>query len=187
MRHSPEQPLVILDRDGVLNEDSDQYVKSADEWIPIEGSLAAVGKLKNAGFKVAVATNQSGLARGYFDEFALARMHEKLQQELNQLTDTNIDLIVWCPHAPDEGCSCRKPEPGLLLQIAEELSADLAGAWFIGDSLKDLQAAVSVGAQPVLVLTGKGKATRDASTLPNNTLVFESLEAATEALLKSCA
>jgi len=179
----PDQKLVILDRDGVINFDSDEYVKSEDEWHAIPGALEAIGRLKKGGYRVAVASNQSGLARGYFDPYALARIHQKLQSQLLDLTGTQIDLILWCPHGPDEGCGCRKPAPGMLKQIAEELDVDLRGIWFVGDHLKDLQAAESVGAQPVLVLTGKGEQTRTAGSLPNETRIFPDLGAAVEALL----
>lgn len=179
----PESSLVILDRDGVINYDSDDYIKSPDEWVPIPGSLEAIGRLKNAGYRVAVATNQSGLARGYFDEFTLANIHQKLQQLLADSADTQIDLIVWCPHGPDDGCSCRKPAPGMLNQIAEETESDLKGVWFIGDNLKDLQTAVAVNAQPVLVKTGKGTETSKSSDIPNHTLVYDDLAEAADALL----
>ncbi len=182
MQPSPDL-LVILDRDGVINEDSDLYIKSPDEWHAVPGSLAAIGRLKSAGYRVAVSTNQSGLGRGLFDEFGLARIHEKMQRQLTLFAEAPIDLIVWCPHLPDAGCDCRKPSPGLLLQIARELGASLAGVWYIGDSLKDLQAAVAVGAQPVLVLSGKGQSTLDQGNLPQNTLVFVDLSAAVDALL----
>lgn len=181
----PESSLVILDRDGVINYDSDDYIKSPDEWVPIPGSLEAIGRLKSAGYRVAVATNQSGLARGYFDEFTLANIHQKLQQLLADSADTQIDLIVWCPHGPDDGCSCRKPAPGMLKQIAEETESDLKGVWFIGDNLKDLQTAVAVNAQPVLVKTGKGTETSKSSDIPNHTLVYDDLAEAADALLSS--
>lgn len=179
----PDSALVILDRDGVINFDSDDYIKSPDEWMPLPGSLQAIGRLKNSGFKVAVATNQSGLARGYFDTFTLARIHEKLQQMLAAETDTQIDLVLWCPHSPDEGCNCRKPAPGMLNSIAEEYGASLVGVWFVGDSLKDLQAAKAVKAQPVLVRTGNGAETEKEEELPAGTLVFDDLAQAVEALL----
>lgn len=180
----PDPGLVILDRDGVINYDSDDYIKTPDEWMPIPGSIEAIGKLKRAGYRVAVASNQSGLARGYFDEFALANMHQKLQRLLAEGFDAQIDLIVWCPHGPNDGCACRKPAPGMLKQIAEECEANLQGVWFIGDSLKDLQAATAVGAQPVLVKTGKGLQTADSGELPENTLVYGDLAEAVEALLR---
>lgn len=179
----PDPGLVILDRDGVINHDSDDYIKTPDEWVPIPGSLEAISRLKQAGYRVAVATNQSGLARGYFDEYRLANIHQKLQQLLAEDFDVQIDLIVWCPHGPDEGCFCRKPEPGMLHRIAEECKSDLHGIWFVGDSLKDLQAATAVGAQPVLVKTGKGLQTAGSSELPENTLVYTDLAEAADALL----
>ena len=180
----PEPKLVILDRDGVINYDSSDYIKTPDEWKPIPGSLEAIGRLKRAGYRVAIATNQSGLARGYFDQYTLANIHQKLQQMLMDCSDTQIDLIAWCPHGPDDGCSCRKPAPGLLNQIAEECKVNLKGVWFIGDSLKDLQAAAAVGARPVLVKTGKGLDTARLSELPNEALVYADLAEAANAFLK---
>jgi len=180
----PEPNLVILDRDGVINYDSSDYIKTPGEWLPIPGSLEAIGKLKRSGYRVAIATNQSGLARDYFSEYTLANIHQKMQQLLADRFDTQIDLIAWCPHLPDEGCSCRKPAPGLLSQIAEEFKVELKGVWFIGDSLKDLQAAAAVGAQPVLVKTGKGLDTSSSNELPSETLVYADLAGAVDELLK---
>ena len=149
---------IILDRDGVINQDSDQYIKSPEEWIPLPGSLEAIARLNQAGFAVAVATNQSGIARGLFDELALNAMHQKLHHELSRF-GAHLDLIAYCPHGPDDGCSCRKPEPGLYLQIAARWGISLEGVPIVGDSLRDLQAALTVGANPILVRTGKGRET----------------------------
>ena len=175
--------LIILDRDGVINYDSDAYIKTVDEWQPLPGAIAAIARLYHAGWTVAVATNQSGLARGYYDEAGLDAMHDKLRALL-AAEGAQIGLIAHCPHGPDDGCDCRKPEPGLLRQIAGHYGADLAGVWFVGDSLRDLQAAVAVGAQPVLVKTGKGESTAS-KPLPAGTLVFPDLAAATTALLQN--
>lgn len=153
--------LIILDRDGVINEDSDEYIKSVDEFIPIAGSLEAISRLNNAGYTVMVATNQSGLARGYFSVEDLNDMHDKLRHLLSA-SGGHIDGIVFCPHGPDDHCDCRKPKPGMLLDIAKQLGTRLEGVPAVGDSLRDLQAALAVGAKPILVKTGKGLRTLEA-------------------------
>jgi D-glycero-D-manno-heptose 1,7-bisphosphate phosphatase len=173
-----EKKIVVLDRDGVINQDSDDYIKKADEWIPIPGSIEAIARLKNAGYQVAVATNQSGIGRGFYSERVLHEMHKKLHDLLATYTDGEIDLIVYCPHRPDDGCNCRKPKSGLLDQIAEQLQVDLESCWMIGDSLKDLQVALTHKMRPVLVRTGKGRLTEEKGGLPENTLIFEDLSAA---------
>ena len=167
--------LLILDRDGVINFDSDAYIKSVEEWIPLPGSIEAIAQLSKAGWTVAVATNQSGIARGYYDVATLEAMHERLRS-LVAGQGGELGLVVYCPHGPDEGCACRKPKPGMLKTIAAHYGADLAGCWFVGDSLGDLQAAQAVDAQPVLVKTGKGLQTL-AKDLPVNTLIFDDLAA----------
>ncbi len=151
--------LVILDRDGVLNEDSDAYIKTPEEWIPLPGSANAVARLNDAGYKVVVATNQSGLARGYFDAETLAAIHERMRRHL-ATQGAHLDGIYVCPHGPDDGCDCRKPLPGLIDQIIRD-HGDVSGAPLVGDSLRDLQAGAQRGCKPVLVLTGKGQATFD--------------------------
>jgi len=148
-------PVVLLDRDGVINEDSDEYIRSLADWKPITGSIEAIAQLSRAGFRVAVATNQSGLGRGFFGLDDLEEIHQKLCQLVEE-QGGRIDGIFYCPHLPDEGCACRKPATGLLQAIEEDLGESLAGAPFIGDSLKDLQAARAYGCLPVLVTTGKG-------------------------------
>jgi len=150
--------LIILDRDGVINQDSDAYIKSPDEWIPIPGSLEAIAKLNREGYSVAVATNQSGLARGYFDLKALSDMHRKMETLLSDLGG-QIDAIFYCPHGPEDGCSCRKPAPGLLHEIGERFQVSLNKVFFIGDTISDMKAASAAGVNPVLVRTGKGKKT----------------------------
>ncbi|WP_339430029.1 D-glycero-beta-D-manno-heptose 1,7-bisphosphate 7-phosphatase [Pseudomonas taetrolens] len=167
--------LLILDRDGVINFDSDAYIKSVEEWIPLPGSIEAIAQLSKAGWTVAVATNQSGIARGYYDVATLEAMHERLRS-LVAGQGGELGLVVYCPHGPDEGCACRKPKPGMLKTIAAHYGADLAECWFVGDSLGDLQAAQAVDAQPVLVKTGKGLQTL-AKDLPVNTLIFDDLAA----------
>lgn len=146
--------LVILDRDGVINYDSDDYIKSPAEWLPIPGSLEAIAKLKHAGYTIAIASNQSGLARGYFTKQTLDAIHQKMQNALKTL-DAQIDAIFYCPHGPNDGCDCRKPKPGLLLQIAEHFHVSLQNIPFIGDSLRDIQAAQAAGCQAIFVASGK--------------------------------
>ncbi len=150
--------IVILDRDGVINHDSDQFIKSIDEWIPLPGSIDAIARLCQAGYRVAVATNQSGLARGLLTPADLDAMHRRLRELLAE-QGGQIEMIVFCPHSPDEGCGCRKPQPGMLEEIARRLSVELAGIPFIGDSLGDIVAARAAGAEPWMVRTGKGEAT----------------------------
>ncbi len=174
--------MIILDRDGVINQDSDAYIKSPDEWIPIPGSLQAIAELKADGWTVAVATNQSGLARGLFDELSLHAIHAKMRDALAE-RQARIDHLVWCPHGPDDRCVCRKPRPGLYQQIAAQFDCALTGIPVIGDSKRDLEAAVAVGARPVLVTTGKGQRTVAAGQLPAGTQVYPDLQAAVTALL----
>ncbi|MGC4009744.1 MAG: D-glycero-beta-D-manno-heptose 1,7-bisphosphate 7-phosphatase [Pseudomonas sp.] len=173
--------LLILDRDGVINQDSDAYIKSLEEWIPIPSAITAIARLSKAGWTVAVATNQSGIARGYYDLATLEGMHQRLR-ELVAEQGGELGLVVYCPHGPDEGCDCRKPKPGMLLQIAQHYSADLRGTWFVGDSRGDLDAALAVDCQPVLVKTGKGERTLT-KPLPEGTLVFDDLAAVADQLL----
>ncbi|MDM7857650.1 D-glycero-beta-D-manno-heptose 1,7-bisphosphate 7-phosphatase [Thiopseudomonas acetoxidans] len=175
--------LIILDRDGVINHDSDDYIKTPAEWIPIDGSIEAIARLYNSGWTVAVATNQSGLARGYYDSATLDAMHDKLRALLAE-HHAKIGFIAYCPHGPEDDCQCRKPKAGLLEQISQHYQQPLTGAWFVGDSLRDLQAAMSVQAVPVLVKTGKGAQTAQ-QQLPEGTLVFQNLAEAVESLLKN--
>jgi D-glycero-D-manno-heptose 1,7-bisphosphate phosphatase len=173
--------LVILDRDGVINFDSAQYIKNPAEWKPIPGSLEAIARLNHAGYKVVVATNQSGIGRGLFDMDTLNAIHEKMHEALST-AGGRVDAIFYCPHPADSDCDCRKPKPGLFKQIAACLNAKLAGVPAIGDSLRDLEAAAAVECQPMLVLTGKGEKTQ-AETLPKNTLIFADLAAAVDHIL----
>ena len=178
--------LVILDRDGVINHDSDKYIKSPDEFIPIPGSLEAIVRLNQAGYTVVVATNQSGIARGYFSEDTLQQIHAKLNHSLSQLGG-KIDAIYYCPHGPDDHCECRKPKPGLLIQILQKYHTEVDNVPAIGDSLRDLQAALTMGAKPILVKTGKGQRTLAKlaqDPLLKNTPVFENLNDAVTYLLK---
>ncbi|WP_416886079.1 D-glycero-beta-D-manno-heptose 1,7-bisphosphate 7-phosphatase [Marinospirillum sp.] len=148
--------LLLLDRDGVINQDSDAFVKNADEFIPLPGSIDALARLYKAGWTLAIATNQSGLARGKFSQDDLDAMHTKLLKLLHQ-QGADLHHIAWCPHGPDDGCDCRKPKPGLLHQISMALNVELKGAIMVGDALRDLQAGAAAGCQRlILVRTGKG-------------------------------
>ena len=177
--------LVILDRDGVINEDSDAYIKSPEEWRPIPGSLEAIARLHQAGYKVFVLTNQSGLARKLFDMDMLNRIHFKMIDAVRH-KGGEIDGVLFCPHGPDAACACRKPLAGLFLELAERLKINLTGVYAVGDSARDLVAARSVGALPILVRTGKGertlaKAADEIASAP----VFTDLAAFAEALLQN--
>ena len=177
--------LCILDRDGTINEDSAEYVKSADEWRPLPGALEAIAKLNHAGWRVVVVTNQSGLGRGLFDVDALNAMHTKMHTQLAAVGG-KIDAVFYCPHAPDAGCRCRKPEPGLFEQIGERFGLDLRGAPNVGDSARDLVAGAAVGCVSHLVLTGKGAAYQGRAlpdSFPVGTLVHEDLAAFAEYLV----
>jgi D-glycero-D-manno-heptose 1,7-bisphosphate phosphatase len=148
--------LIILDRDGVINVERADYVKSADECVPIDGSIDAIARLHKAGFTVVVATNQSGLARGKFDLDDLEAMHEKLTGLIEE-QGAELGAIFYCPHAPEDNCKCRKPLPGLVDAIEAEFNISAEGFYFVGDSLRDLQAAVTKGCKPMLVKTGNGE------------------------------
>lgn len=175
--------LVILDRDGVINEDSDDYIKSPEEYIPIPGSLEAIARLKKAGFTVVVATNQSGIGRGLFDLDTLNAMHDKLRALLAEV-EGSVDGIFICPHRPEDHCGCRKPAPGLYHQISQQFHVQLTNVPVIGDSLRDLEAARAVGATPVLVRTGKGQRTLDAGKALEGVTVYDDLAGAVNALLE---
>ncbi len=174
--------LIILDRDGVINHDSAAFVKSAAEWIPLPGAIAAIATLGRAGYTVTVASNQSGLARGLFERDALLAMHRKLRK-LVAADGGSIARIVVCPHGPNANCSCRKPKPGLLLRLARHYDTALAGVPVIGDSLRDMQAALAVGARPILVRTGNGVNTESSLPADDDRIeIFDDLAAATAAL-----
>ena len=178
--------LVILDRDGVINHDSDAFIKSPKEWIPIPGSLEAIARLNQAGYRVVVASNQSGIARGLFDIATLNAIHQKLHESAKQVGAT-VDAIFFCPHAADENCDCRKPKPGMLHAIAKRFNISLKGVPNIGDSLRDLQAGFVTGCIPYLVKTGKGKRTLEKGGLPPGTLIYDDLAAAVDSLLNTSA
>ena len=176
--------LVILDRDGVINQDSDQYIRSPEEWIPIPNSLEAIARLCRADYKVIVATNQSGVGRGLFSIDTLNKIHIHMLERVRQ-KGGDLDAIFFCPHGPDDGCECRKPKPGMLAELSKRLKTNLTAVPAVGDSLRDLQAARDVHALPVLVRTGKGQQTQERlmdSDLAD-TAVYDDLSAFTDSLL----
>jgi len=176
--------LIILDRDGVINHDSREFVKNAAEWVPLSGSIGAIADLSKAGYTIAVASNQSGLARGLFDRNALRAMHRKLRR-LVAAEGGRVDRIVVCPHGPDDHCRCRKPRPGLLRRLARHYRTALEGVPVVGDSLRDLQAAAEAGATPLLVRTGNGRKTL--ASLPDSlrsVRVFDDLAAVAASLTR---
>ena len=175
--------LVILDRDGVINHDSAEFIKTPEEWKPIPGSLEAIARLNQDGYRVVVATNQSGVGRGLLDMATLNAIHDKMHKALAH-AGGRIDAVFYCPHAPDANCSCRKPKPGLLEDIAHRFNADLTGVACIGDALRDLEAAAQVKAQPILVRTGKGRQTAAAGGLPANTRVYADLAEAVKSIVQ---
>jgi len=176
MTDNKKNKLVILDRDGVINLDSDNYIKSADEWIPIESSLRAIARLNTAGFKVGIATNQSGIARGYFDQVTLTLMHKKMELLLAE-QGAHIDALEFCPDHPDNAGPNRKPNPGMALSLLTLFNANPAETWFVGDSKSDVQCAINSGCRPALVVTGKGQRTIDKGGLPQDLPIFKDLAA----------
>ncbi len=175
--------LIILDRDGVINYDSASYIKSPEEWKPIPGSLEAIALLNQAGYQVVIATNQSGVGRGLFEMATLNAIHDKMHRALG-VVGGRVDAIFFCPHAQDAGCNCRKPKPGLFEEIARRFKVSLKDVPSIGDALRDLEVSAAVGAQPILVLTGKGIKTRDEDKLPAGTRVFADLAEAAKAIIQ---
>lgn len=174
--------LAILDRDGVINQDSDAYIKTPDEWVALPGSLEAIARLSQAGWKVVIATNQSGLARNYFSADTLSAIHDKLRAQVND-AGGHIDAIFVCPHGPDDQCQCRKPLPGLFHDIARRYDMNLSEAKAVGDSLRDIQAAHQAGCPAWLVLTGNGSKARDSGQLPEGTQIKADLAAVVDAWL----
>ncbi len=176
--------LVILDRDGVINFDSDRFIKSPDEWKPIPGSLEAIAELNQAGYRVALATNQSGISRGLFDMATLNAIHDKMHRALAQ-HGGRIDALFYCPHAAEDHCTCRKPKPGMMEEIARRFGTDLDGVPSVGDSLRDLQAGLPLGAKPILVLTGKGQLTQANGGLPEGTHICANLAEAARYIINN--
>ena len=173
--------LVILDRDGTINHDSDEFIKSPEQWRPLKGSLEAIARLTQADYRVVVATNQSGIARGLLDTRTLFAIHDTLLRALAPLGG-RIDAFFFCPHKDEDRCGCRKPQPGMLLEVARRFNVALGETYMVGDAQRDLEAAAGAGARPVLVLTGKGQQTHDAGKLPPGTRVFPDLAAFAEHL-----
>lgn len=179
--------LIVLDRDGVINHDSDAFIKSKEEWLPIEGSLEAIARLNHGGYTVVIASNQSGLARGHFDIEALSAMHRKMDELLAKIGG-RIDAVFYCPHGPDDACDCRKPKPGMLLEIGQRYNVSLKDVIFVGDSVSDIKTASNANANPVLVRTGKGlkaeiilqSECKSSSGIP----VFDDLASAVTAILQ---
>ena len=174
--------LIILDRDGVINQDSDDYIKTEQEWQAIPGSLRAIARLNHHGYRVVAATNQSGLARGKLTLKDMNKIHKKMHTLLAQYGGA-VEAVFFCPHGQDDGCACRKPNPGLFREIGKRLRTSLNGVVTIGDRLSDVQAALAVGARPMLVRTGKGQQQIDEGIIPDNIPVYDDLAQATSALL----
>ncbi len=180
---SESNPWIVLDRDGVINADSDDFIKSVDEWIPIEGSIDAIAQLSKAGYRIVVISNQSGVGRGLFDQPTLEAMHSKMHELVRQ-AGGNIEGVFYCPHAPAEDCRCRKPQIALFNEAEAKFNISLAGAYAVGDSLRDLEAAIKKQCKPVLVLTGKGRKTQpQLSQLEQPVAVFNNLFDFTQQLL----
>ncbi len=177
--------LVVLDRDGVINEDSDGYIKSPDEFVVIPGSLEAIARLNHAGYRVVVATNQSAIGRKLLDIETLTRIHERLYRQLAEVGGT-LDAIFFCPHTPRVRCKCRKPRPGMLLEIAKRLRQPLEGVPVVGDKLSDVEAARAAGARPILVRTGKGRASEaSGGNALAGVAVYDDLAAVADDLLQT--
>ena len=176
--------LVILDNNGVINESSSTFIKSPDEWKPLPGSLEAISQLTHAGYRVIVATNQSGIGRGLLDMTTFNAINDKMFKAVQQ-AGGRLDALFFCPHTQQDKCQCRKPGIGMFQEIMQRYSSDLKGVPAIGDSLRDLQAAVAVGAIPILVLTGKGERTHANGELPEETQIYADLASVVDALVKN--
>ncbi len=176
--------LIILDRDGVINHDSPDFIKSPAEWVPIPGSLEAIARLNQAGYRVIIASNQSGIARELFDMTTLNAIHQKMHNAAQQV-GADIDAVFFCPHAASDNCDCRKPKAGMFEEISKRFKVSLKGVPTVGDSLRDLQAGFISGCVPYLVLTGKGEKTHQTGGLPPGTQVFPDLAAMVTAFLKT--
>jgi len=175
-------PLLILDRDGVINEDSDDFIKSPDEWAPIPGSLEAIARANRAGYRVAVVTNQSGIARRKLTIADLHRIHEKMRQQL-EAVGGKVEAIAFCPHAPEDHCGCRKPRPGMFYDIASRLHTTLCEIPVVGDRFADIEAARCIGATPILVRTGKGQKTLEEGHNLTGIAVYQDLSRFIDQLL----
>lgn len=176
--------LVILDRDGTINEEGAEPVETSEAWRPLPGALEAIARLNHAGWHVVVAANQAGLGRGLLEVATLNAIQSKMHKMLAAV-GARVDAVFFCPHAPDEGCHCRKPEPGLFEQIGERYGVDITGMPAVGDSVEDLVAGAAAGCEPHLVLTGLGAVYRGHAlpkSFPPGTLVHEDLAAFAEFL-----
>jgi len=185
----PKQKLLILDRDGVINVESSEFVKTPEEWVPIKGSLEAIGRLSQAGYDIVIITNQSGIGRGYFSADTLAKIHARMIDYVQQ-HGGKIQSILFCPHAPDDGCNCRKPKHGMYQELAERLNISFGDVYSVGDSVRDLLAAQAAGAKPALVKTGNGKKSiKEIENAPELGLtsapVFDNLSNFADALLNN--
>ncbi|HZS80979.1 MAG TPA: D-glycero-beta-D-manno-heptose 1,7-bisphosphate 7-phosphatase [Herbaspirillum sp.] len=176
--------LIILDRDGVINHDSDTFIKSPEEWLPIAGSLEAIARLNQAGYRIVIATNQSGVGRGLFNMMTLDAIHQKMHHAAQQV-GACIDAVFFCPHTANDNCDCRKPREGMFHDIARRFGIDLRSTATVGDSLRDLQAGFKAGCVPCLVLTGKGEKTREKGGLPPGTLIYPNLAGVVDFILKT--
>jgi D-glycero-D-manno-heptose 1,7-bisphosphate phosphatase len=174
--------LVILDRDGVINQDSANFIKNTNEWIALPGSLEAIALLNQSGFRVALATNQSGVGRGLYDMATLNAIHDKMHKALAQVGG-RIDALFYCPHTADDNCTCRKPKTGMIEDIARRFSVDLTEVFAVGDSLRDLVAFAEAGCKPILVRSGKGEETLANGNMPKNTLIFADLNEAVQHII----
>ena len=180
-----QKPLIILDRDGVINSDSENYIRSPEDWNALPGSVEAIAQLSQAGFRVVVATNQSGLSRGYFDMTTLLAIHKKMHTVVEE-ANGQIDAVFFCPHTDSQQCECRKPKPGMLVDICSRFDVLPEQTIMVGDSRRDISAAVAIGCQPVLVLTGNGKKTLEKNGLPETMPVFENLLAFSDHMVSQC-
>ena len=176
-----QRGLVMIDRDGVINEDSGEFIKSVAEWRPIKGSLEAIAALTRAGWRVTVVTNQSGIGRGLYDEQTLGAIHDHMRERV-RAAGGELAGVYYCPHLPEDGCECRKPRPGMFRALERELGVSVVGAPYVGDRLSDVEAAEAVGARPLLVRTGTGAAT-EALLQGRAVPVFDDLAAAARSLL----
>jgi len=174
--------LVILDHNGVINQISETFIKTPDEWRPIPGSLEAIARLTHSGYRVVTATNQSGIGRGLLDMVTFNTINDKMYKAVAQ-AGGRIDSIFFCPHTNADKCNCRKPKTGMFVEIMQRYGTDLRNVPIIGDALRDLQAADAVGALPILLLTGKGKKTQEKNKLPPRTLIFDDLSGAVDAIV----
>lgn len=176
--------LIILDRDGVINEDSDDYIKSPDEWHAIPGSLEAIATLNRHNYQVVIVSNQSGIGRKLFTVDDLNAINIKMETHLAQYGG-RIDAIFFCPHTPKDKCQCRKPKPGLYNEVSNRLRVALNKVYCVGDKMTDIQAAQSAGAKPILVKTGKGKDEIVSDNVPSGIPIYKDLSTFVDELVSN--